>query len=194
MRTNTPWRHLEWFTSDLNQDGSSDGPWSVTHTHNLLTGPACVWRVGSGNALLAQTQHWEVSGRPAKLHSLPWRVDGGGPSSVWTGVQLPREELSPHPADGTFPVPPVWPVHSVSTAVLSPVSLCSYLIRPWPAWCASITPGRKVAVKQVWWTDRPENTRERETTGELQSGQVTQQATQQSCCLLSCRFLFLIVK
>lgn len=55
------------------------------------------------------------------------------------------------------------------------VSLCSYQTSRWPVWFGFITPGRKVAVKQVWWTDRHENTREIEMTGELQPTQVTPQ-------------------
>lgn len=59
----------------------------------------CV-RAGAGHALLAQTQHREVSGRPTELHAVPRRVDGGGQGSVRTGLQFPWEELPPHPADG----------------------------------------------------------------------------------------------
>lgn len=66
---------------------------------------------GSGDALLAQTQHWEISGRPAELHSVSWWVDGGGQSPVWTGLQLPREELPPHPANGKLPLKPVYFCH-----------------------------------------------------------------------------------
>ena len=62
--------------------------------------PVCVCFPGPRHALLAQTQHREVSGRPAQLHPVPGRVDGGGQGAVRTSLQLPREELPPHPADG----------------------------------------------------------------------------------------------
>ena len=90
----------------------------------------CVFIVCSGarHALLAQTQRRKVSGGSAQLHPVSWRVDGGGPSSVWTGLQFPWEELPPHPADGTSPFIPSKPVrtkHHNQIKPVRPVSLMS---------------------------------------------------------------------
>lgn len=58
--------------------------------------------LGSRDAVLAQAQHREVSGRSAKLYSIPRWVDGGRQGLVWTGLQFPWENLSQDPADGKW--------------------------------------------------------------------------------------------
>lgn len=55
---------------------------------------------GSWHVVMAQTRCGALAGRPGQLHAIPRRVDRGGQGAVRAGLQLPREELPPHPADG----------------------------------------------------------------------------------------------
>lgn len=55
-----------------------------------------------GHVALAQTWCGEVPSWPGQLHSLSRWVDCGGQGAVRAGVQFPRQEFPPHPADGKW--------------------------------------------------------------------------------------------
>ena len=74
--------------------------WLIDRYHILPLYSSGPWHV-----VLAPTQRGEVSGGPAQFHPLPWRLDSGRQGPVWAGLQLPWQELPPHPADGGLPLP-----------------------------------------------------------------------------------------
>lgn len=111
---------------------------------------------GIGDAVLAQTQHREVSGRPAELHPVSRRVDGGGQSAVWAGLQFPRQELPPYPANGnatlSFHVSDqrthavIFPCDGLENACsLFGHSFYSFLNNLWPLWCLFQLPDKSIS-------------------------------------------------
>lgn len=87
-----------WSRYDVHQNVTDN----KTHLVNFFRS----WFLGSrfpsgfGDVAMAQTRRGALAGRPGQLHAVPRRVDGRGQSSVWAGLQLPRQEFPPHPADG----------------------------------------------------------------------------------------------